>query len=56
MNDKVKVIIKNTPFPNQLATDEEKGTKQYGLSVAKAIEGQWFNQNRSNSCRFYDQY
>ena len=52
--DKSPVIINQYPFPNQMATEEEKGTEKYGLNVGKAIEGEWFKR-RNNSCRFYDQ-
>ena len=52
--DKSPVIINQYPFPNQMASEEEKSTEKYGLNVGKAIEGEWFKR-RNNSCRFYDQ-
>ena len=56
MDSKPSVIISSTPFPNQMATDSEKNTKEYGLRVGKAIEGEWFKRVNSGSCRYYDQY
>ena len=53
--EKPSVIINQLPFPNQMASDEEKSSEKYGLSVAKAIEGEWFKR-KGNSCRFYDQW
>jgi hypothetical protein len=53
--DKPSVLIQQRSFPNQNATDEEKATIEYGLKVAKAIEGEWFKKN-TNSCRFYNQW
>ena len=47
--DKPSVLIQQRSFPNQNATDEEKATIEYGLKVAKAIEGEWFKKN-TNSC------
>lgn len=44
------------PFPDQMATDTEKTTPAYGLSVAKAIESEWFLKTNGNSCRYYDQF
>jgi hypothetical protein len=56
MDSKPSVIISNSPFPNQYATDAEKKTKDYGLRVGKAIEGEWFKRVNAGSCRYYDQY
>lgn len=53
--DQAKVIINNVTFPNQLSTDEEKASPDYGLSVGSAIQWEWFRRN-SGSCRFYDQW
>ncbi len=38
-----------------MVSDEEKQTVKYGLSVGKAIEGEWFKR-KNNTCRFYDQW
>jgi len=53
--EKPQVLISQRPFPNQMATDEEKTTFEYGLKVAKSIEGEWFKR-KANSCRFYHQW
>jgi hypothetical protein len=33
-------------FPDQVVPNEEKQTLEYGLQVARAIEGEWFRNNR----------
>jgi hypothetical protein len=33
-------------FPDQVVPNEEKQTLDYGLQVARAIEGEWFRNNR----------
>ena len=40
------MIYTNTrsSFPDQVIPQEEKMTKEYGLQVARAIEGEWFSQ------------
>lgn len=48
-------IIKNTSFPNQMATDAEKATNEYGLTVAHAIQSEWFKR-RGEGCRYYSQF
>jgi hypothetical protein len=53
--EKLSVSIYQSPFPNQMASDEEKATTEYGLKVAKSIEGEWFKR-KANTCRFYDQW
>jgi len=53
--DKPNVIIANSAFPNQLASDAEKSTPEYGLKIAKAIESEWFKR-KGGSCRYYDQF
>ena len=51
--------IKNY-FPNQAVSDIEKISYEYGMKVAKAIEREWFNEERvnnkytSNHNRFHD--
>ena len=32
----------NSTFPNQVVPAAEKATMEYGLAVARAIEGEWF--------------
>ena len=34
-------------FPSQTVSDAEKLSYEYGLSVGKAIETEWFNNDRS---------
>ena len=36
-------------FPSQTVSDAEKLSYDYGLKVGKAIETEWFNDNRSTS-------
>jgi len=40
------MIYTNTrsAFPDQVVPQEEKMSLEYGLMVARAIEGQWFSQ------------
>src|SRR6056300_2026906 len=40
-------------FPNQLASDAEKASKEYGLMVGHAIESEWFRKEGGQS-RFYN--
>jgi hypothetical protein len=40
-------------FPDQLASDAEKASKEYGLIVAQAIESEWFRKE-SGTSRFYN--
>lgn len=53
--EKPIINIQNLSFPNQQASDEEKKTEAYGLSVGRAIESEWFRQT-GGSCRFYNQH
>jgi hypothetical protein len=34
-------------FPDQVVPNEEKQSLEYGLQVARAIEGEWFRNNQS---------
>ena len=36
-------------FPSQTVSDAEKLSYDYGLKVAKAIEQEWFNNDRSSN-------
>jgi hypothetical protein len=40
-------------FPNQLASDAEKASSEYGLMVGRAIESEWFRKEGGQS-RFYN--
>ena len=36
-----------TEFPSQAVSDAVKKSQEYGLSVARAIEQEWFNKDNS---------
>ena len=36
----------NSSFPDQVVPNEEKQSLEYGLQVARAIENEWFRNNR----------
>ena len=40
-------------FPNQLASDAEKASEEYGLMVGRAIETEWFRKE-GGPARFYN--
>ena len=40
--------VVNNYFPSQVVSDAEKISYEYGLKVAKAIEQEWFNEDRSS--------
>ena len=39
----------NSYFPSQVVSDAEKLSYEYGLKVAKAIETEWFNNDRGSN-------
>ena len=41
-------VVKNY-FPSQVVSDIEKLSYDYGLKVAKAIETEWFNNDRQGN-------
>ena len=45
----------NSAFPDQVVPEEEKMSKEYGLQVAQAIEGEWF-KNSSGQNRFINNF
>ena len=49
------VIINPVNFPNQLATDAEKASDEFGLRIGQAIQYEWFRRDGS-SCRYYNQW
>ena len=49
------VLINPVTFPNQLATDSQKATEEYGLQVGQAIQYEWFKRT-GNTCRYYNQW
>ena len=42
----------NSPFPDQVVSDAEKATLDYGLQVSRAIEQEWFNYGGTGSNRY----
>ena len=52
---KPTISVNPTTFPNQLATDKQKASEEYGLQVGKAIQYEWFKRS-GNSCRYYSQW
>lgn len=53
-NNKKIAISKNVSFPDHLCPDEHKITEDFGLSMAKAIESEWFYRPTSGTCNFFD--
>ena len=41
--------VVNNYFPSQVVSDAEKLSYDYGLKIAKAIESEWFHQDRGNT-------
>ena len=39
--------VNSNSFPSQVVSDAEKVSYEYGLKVAKAIEQEWFNEDRN---------
>ena len=39
-------------FPSQVVSDTEKASFEYGLSIADAIEGEWFKKDKGDSRYF----
>ena len=39
----------NSSFPSQVVSDEVKASLDYGIQVARAIEGEWFQEGRSGN-------
>lgn len=50
-----KIEISPVSFPNQMATDVEKASENFGLTVGRAIQFEWFRRDSSSS-RFYDRW
>jgi len=46
----------NSSFPDQVVPDAEKATYEYGLQVGRAIEGEWFRNDRGAYDRFNTNY
>ena len=46
----------DSSFPDQVVPDAEKATWEYGLSVGRAIEGEWFDNYNGGGYRFATNY
>tara|TARA_R100001463_G_scaffold108127_1_gene162660 strand:+ start:375 stop:2771 length:2397 start_codon:yes stop_codon:yes gene_type:complete len=46
----------NSSFPDQVVPEAEKATQEYGLAVARAIENEWFANDRGVYDRFNTNY
>ena len=46
----------NSSFPSQVVPDAEKATYEYGLRVGRAIEGEWFRNDRGTYDKFNTNY
>lgn len=49
------VNIYSTGFPDQLASNAEKNSEEFGLRVGQAIQYEWFRRDYGN-CRFYSNW
>ena len=52
---KPTIAVNPSSFPNQMATDKQKASEEYGMQVGKAIQYEWFKRS-GNSCRYYSQW
>ena len=55
MNKPLGILMPDTQFPSQLATDEEKASWEYGLRIGQSISYEWFAKT-GNGCRYYSQW
>jgi len=55
MDKNISIDIIPTAFPSQFATDADKETKAYGLTVGQSIMYEWFRKD-GNQCRYYGQW
>ena len=55
MNKPTGILMPDTQFPSQLATDQEKASWEYGLRIGQSISYEWFAKT-GNSCRYYSQW
>jgi len=46
----------NSSFPDQVVPDVEKASYEYGLQVGRAIESEWFRNDRGWYDRFNTNY
>mgnify|MGYP003669820514 CR=1 FL=1 len=45
----------NSSFPNQVVSEAEKSSLDYGIQVGRAIEGEWFQEGRAGN-RYVQSY
>jgi hypothetical protein len=55
MNKPPGILMPDTQFPSQLATDQEKASWEYGLRIGQSISYEWFAKTGSG-CRYYSQW
>jgi hypothetical protein len=55
MNKPPGILMPDTQFPSQLATDQEKASWEYGLRIGQSISYEWFAKT-GNGCRYYSQW
>jgi len=55
MNKPLGILMPDTQFTSQLATDQEKASWEYGLRIGQSISYEWFAKT-GNSCRYYSQW
>lgn len=48
-------LVTPDSFPNQMATEAEKQSEEYGLKVGRSIQYEWFRRD-SGSSRYYNQW
>ena len=55
MNKPLGILMPDTQFPSQLATDEDKASWEYGLRIGQSISYEWFAKT-GTGCRYYSQW
>lgn len=50
-----KRLVESAIFPSHSISDLDKATEEYGLSVGKAIQYEWFKRAGA-TCKYYDQW
>jgi len=55
MNKPPGILMPDTQFPSQLATDQEKASWEYGLRIGQSISYEWFAKT-GTGCRYYSQW
>ena len=55
MNKPLGILMPDTQFPSQLATDQEKASWEYGLRIGQSISYEWFAKT-GTGCRYYSQW